>query len=96
MNELTKMELEELESLLFSLVNAHTKAAGKEIRKKLDFKASIYHDRLDPHVRQKLKEAISHAGEASGQGKQKEHWEFHFQQCWQVFKSNLVKSENSK
>lgn len=96
MNELAKNELDELEELLYALVNANTKSVGKEIRKKLEFKASSYYERLDPYVRGKLKEAINYAGEASGQDREKAHWELQSQQSWYVFRSNISKTKNNE
>jgi hypothetical protein len=80
-------KLEQLWDLVQEVLYASTKESAKGPLKKLEFQASILSDSLSPYARGKLREVISYSKTASGQVRDKVHWERQLKQAWYVFKN---------
>lgn len=88
-------DIRKLKNSIDSLVYASTKAEAKPIYNKLNFEASQLSEEIDPYALGKLKEAISHAMSASGQVRDKAHWESCMKRSWYVFESNVNHKDNT-
>jgi hypothetical protein len=84
-----KNTLDELRQLINEVMYASTKKDAQHPLKLLEFKASGLKGLIDPYLSGKLGEVINYAKEASGRGKNKEHWISCVENHWYVFENGI-------
>jgi hypothetical protein len=84
-----KSDIQELKRLIDRLIHAPTKATGTPIHNRLNVIASHLSGKISTYSLEKLKESISFARSASGQGRDKDHWEKSTYLSWSVFEKNI-------
>lgn len=96
MREFRKLSLEEinhLRKIVDDILWASTKSTAKVYLQRLEFQGSTLRGSISPYGSIKLSEVISYAKAASGQVRDKSHWERMLENSWSVFKSEVKNRE---
>jgi len=89
-------KLDEFKRIMEQVIYAPTKAYAKQPLQQLEFLASQLNRNIDSNLSSKLREVINAASEASGQVKNKKHWEGVANRAWYVFETRVRNNGDEK